>query len=83
MSAVIPPAPTTAQILAAFAQSLAPLAGPAGVAVAALIPAVEQLYDTLKNSGKRDFTVDELAAIVAEGDVELAKLKAARAAQQS
>lgn len=74
--------PTTAQLVAAFASSLLPLAGPAGIAASALIPAVQQLYDTFTSGTPNAvFTVEDLAAIVTKGNTDLAKLAADVAAQ--
>lgn len=70
-----PAAPTTEQLLAAMAQSLLPLAGPLGIAASALVPAVQQLYDMVTSKGDQSFTVDDLAAIVAKGNTDLAKLQ--------
>lgn len=70
------PQPTTQQLLAALASAVLPFAGPTGVAIAALVPAVQQLYDRVTNHPTANFTVDDLVGIVQEGDAELAKLKA-------
>lgn len=69
------PQPSVAQLVSAFAAAALPFAGPQGVAIAALIPAAEQLIETFRNSGKTNFTVDDLAGIVADGNVALASLK--------
>jgi hypothetical protein len=69
------PMPTTQQLLAALASALLPLAGPTGVAVSALVPAVQALYDRLTNHPTENFTVEDLVAIVQEGDEALASLK--------
>lgn len=69
-------APTTSQLVAAMASALLPLAGPTGLAVSLVIPAAEQLIATLRGSGKANYTLEELAAIVAEGNAELATLRA-------
>jgi hypothetical protein len=74
--------PTTAQLVAAFASSLLPLAGPTGIAVASLIPAAEQLLESFRNHGKTDFTVEDLIGIVSEGRTELATLRANVEAQE-
>lgn len=71
-----PVQPSTEQLVAAFAGALLPLAGPAGIAVSALIPAAQQLYDSFTNHATANFTVDDLAAIVAKGNADLAKLTA-------
>lgn len=68
--------PTTAQLLAAFAQSLLPLAGPTGIAVSALIPAVEQLLANFRSNPTQNYSVDDLVAIVVQGNANLASLKA-------
>lgn len=71
-----PAQPSTAQLVGALAQSLLPLAGPAGIAVSALVPAIQQLYDTVTSKAGQNFTVDDLAAIVAKGNADLAQLQA-------
>ncbi len=76
MSAVPVAAPTTEQLIAAMAQSLLPLAGPLGIAASALVPAVQQLYEMVTSKGDKNFSVDELAAIVASGSTDLAQLQA-------
>ena len=76
MSAVPVTAPTTEQLIAAMAQSLLPLAGPLGIAASALVPAVQQLYEMVTSKGNQNFTVDDLAAIVAKGNTDLAQLQA-------
>lgn len=68
--------PTTAQLVAAFASSLLPLAGPTGIAISALIPAAEQLLASFQNHGKEDFSIGDLIGIVADGNLALASLKA-------
>ncbi|MEO6588944.1 MAG: hypothetical protein ABIP06_06420 [Pyrinomonadaceae bacterium] len=73
--ATVPGQPTTAQLLAAFAASLLPLAGPTGVAVAALIPAVQQLLAGLMSHPTANYSIDELVAIVASGSANFAKLQ--------
>jgi uncharacterized protein (DUF2345 family) len=67
--------PTTEQIVAAFAQALLPLAGPAGIAVSALVPAVQQLLDNFTAHPAADVTVADLEAAVAQGNADLAKLQ--------
>lgn len=69
------PQPSTAQLVTAIGAALLPFAGPAGVAVAAVLPALEQVYASIKGSGKTDYTVEDFAAIVAEGNAELAKAR--------
>jgi hypothetical protein len=64
----------TEQLVAALAQGALQFAGPEGIAASALIPAAEQLVDTLKASGSAVFSVDDLAAIVAKGNLDLAQL---------
>ena len=78
----VAPAVTVEQLVAAVAAALLPLAGPIGVAVAAVVPALTQLLDAFKNHGSQDFTVDELVAIVQTGNVHLAQLQADRAEQK-
>lgn len=69
--------PTTEQLLAAFASSLLPLAGPVGIAASALVPAVQQLYEMVTSKpADQNFTVDDLVAIVSKGNADLAKLEA-------
>ena len=70
------PALTTEQVVAALAASLLPLAGPAGIAAAAAVPALEQLLGMFKAQPAQNFTIDDLAAIVATGNVSLAQLAA-------
>lgn len=70
-----PAQPSTTQLVAAFASSLLPLAGPAGIAAAALIPAAEQLLAMFKADPVANYTVEDLAAIVAKGNADLATLK--------
>lgn len=70
------PAVTTEQLVAAMAAGLLPLAGPAGIAAAALVPAVQQLYDSVTNHASTDFSVADLVAIVTKGSADLAKLTA-------
>jgi hypothetical protein len=72
-----PAQPSTEQLLAAFASSLLPLAGPLGIAASALVPAVQQLYDMVTSApADQNFTVDDLVAIVAKGSTDLARLQA-------
>lgn len=70
-------APSTAQLLAALASGLLPLAGPGGIAVAALVPAVEQLLDNLTSTKTANYTVDSLVQIITQDNAAaLAKLNA-------
>lgn len=78
-----PPPVSVEQIVAAFAAALLPLAGPAGIAVATLVPALEQLIDVFRNHSATDYTVDDLVAIVQTGDAGLAELIRDRAAQKA
>lgn len=72
-----PVQPSVQQLVAAFAAAALPFAGPTGVAVATLIPAAEQLLALFRNRDPaKNYTVDELAAIVSGGSAELAKLRA-------
>lgn len=80
--AVQPVQPTTEQLVAAFAGALLPLAGPVGIAASALVPAAEQLLDAFRNHPTADVSLAELEAIVAKGNIDLAKLAADVAAQQ-
>jgi len=82
MSAV-PNTPTTAQLVAAFAQALLPFAGPYGVAAAAVIPAAEQFITNLKATGKTVFTMADLEAIAAKTTTDLGQLGADVSAQKS
>lgn len=75
MSAV-PATPSTAELLAAFAQALLPFAGPYGVAASALVPAVEQLLANLKGTGNTVFTMADLEAIAAKTTTDLDQLGA-------
>lgn len=74
MTDAVPIPLTTTQVLAALAASLLPLAGEEGVAAAAVIPAAEQLIELFKAKPTGNYTIDDLAAIVAEGNAALAKL---------
>ncbi len=74
--------PTTEQLVAAFAQGLLPLLGPAGIAASALVPAAEQLADMFRNHGTVNYTIDDLVATVEEGNAALLKLRADINAQQ-
>lgn len=77
--------PTTAQFLTALAASLAPLAGPGGVAVAGALTAVEQIYDSLmmqKALGVEYIAADALGA-QAEAAAAVAQVIADRAAQRA
>lgn len=68
-------APSTADLVAALAAGLLPLAGPEGLVVSALIPAVQQLYDTLTAHPAANFTVADLVKIVTQDNTAaLAKL---------
>lgn len=68
-------APSTAQLVAALASGLLPLAGPYGIAASALAPAVMQLYDTITTHPTANVSVADLAKIVLGDNVaELAKL---------
>ena len=72
-----PVQPSTEQVLAALAASLLPLAGPTGVAAAAVVPAIEQLLEMFKaKPADSNYTVDDLVGIVASGNAHLAVLKA-------
>lgn len=70
-------APSTAQLVAALAAGLLPLAGPEGIAVASLVPAVQQLFDTLTAHPSANYTIEDLERVV-QGDnvAALAKLQA-------
>lgn len=59
-------APSTAQLVAALAAGLLPLAGPQGIAVAALVPAVQQLFDSLTSHATANYTVADLVKIITE-----------------
>lgn len=72
-----PVAISTEQVLAALAASLLPLAGPYGIAASAVVPALEQLIASFRNQpADKNYTVDELAAIVSGGSAHLAQLTA-------
>lgn len=77
------PVLTQEQIIAAFAAALLPLAGPVGIAASMLVPALEQLIDSFRAGGEKDYTVEDLVAIVQTGDVALAQLLRDRAAQKA
>lgn len=70
-----PAQPSVEQLLTAFAASILPLAGPAGIAAAALIPAAEQLLAMFKKDPAKNYTVEELEAIVVSGNADLSKLQ--------
>ncbi len=70
-------APSTAQLLAALAAGLLPLAGPQGIAVASLVPAVQQLLATLTGHSTANYSVADLVQIITQDNVAaLAKLQA-------
>ena len=70
-------APSTAQLVAALASGLLPLAGPEGLAVASLVPAVQQLYDSLTAHPTANYTVADLEKIIMQDNAAaLAKLQA-------
>ena len=73
---------TTEQVVAALAASLLPLAGPAGIAAAAAVPALEQLLDAFKAQPAQNFSIADLQQIVATGNANLAQLAADINAQQ-
>ena len=69
--------PSTAQLLAALAAGLLPLAGPQGIAIAALVPAVQQLLNTLTAHSTTNYSVADLVQIITQDNAAaLAKLKA-------
>ncbi len=73
------------QFLAALASSLAPLAGPQGIAVAGALTAIEQLYDSLKTQqalGVNYIAADALAA-QADAASAIAQVIADRAEQRA
>lgn len=75
-------APSTSAIVAALAASLLPfVGGPVGLAASALVPAVQQLYDTFTNHPTGTVSVDDLVKLILGDNVAiLAKLKADTAA---
>lgn len=79
-----PTQPSTEAVVAALAQSLLPLAGPAGLAASSVVPALQQLYDTFTGVGLGTaLSVADLEAIVADGNAALIQLQADLAAQQA
>lgn len=82
MSAV--PAPTTAQLIAAFADALAPFAGPTGVAADAIMHAGLTFLSNLQANraeGQKVYTTDDLEAAASKATTDLAQLAAHVAAQ--
>lgn len=75
MSAVLPPQPTTEQLVAAMAAGLLPLLGPYGIAAANLVPAAQQLLDAFTGHAG-NYTMADAIAVVAQGNADLAKLQA-------
>lgn len=73
--------PSTETLIAAFAQAFLPFAGPAGVAAASMIPAVQNVLHTLMQDQTKNYTLAELEAIVASGNAHLAALQQHHAAQ--
>lgn len=70
-------APTTSTIVAALASSLLPFAGPVGVEMSALVPAVQQLYSAIMSHGDTTFTMEDLVKIIMQDNTAtLAKLTA-------
>ncbi len=63
--------PSTQAILIAFASSLLPLAGTTGIKIANLIPAAQALLMTFQNSGKVNYTAEDLAKIVSDNALAL------------
>lgn len=84
MNAVVQPQPTTQQIIAAFATALAPLAGPAGIAISGVAAAALQFYDGLKAQEALGTHYIMADALDAQGEVAaaLGQLIADRAAQK-
>lgn len=75
---------STPALIAAFAQGLlsSGLLGPGGIAASALVPAAEGLVAMFRNQpAGKNYTIDELEAIVTKGSADLAKLAADVAAQ--
>lgn len=69
--------PSPAQLLAALAAGLLPLAGPQGIAIASLVPAVQQLFNTLTAHSSTNYTVADLVQIITQDNAAaLAKLQA-------
>lgn len=84
MTTPTPVQPTTEQLVAGMAAGLLPLLGPGGLAASALVPALDQLYQTVMGGGiGKVFSVEDLEAIVADGDAAFAQLLADRAAQKA
>jgi hypothetical protein len=75
-----PVQPTTEQLVAALASGLLPLMGPYGIAASALVPAAQGLVDIFTTHPNANYTLDDAAAVVAQGNADLAKLKADGAA---
>jgi hypothetical protein len=85
MSAVLPPQPTTTQLVSAFAAALLPLAGPYGIAADGVMTAGLQFLKLLQEqraAGKTAVTLDDLVTIASKTTVDLAQLAADVAAQQ-
>lgn len=62
------------QIFAAFAASVAPLAGKTGILIADLIPATEALLETFQGLGKTNYTLDDLVNTMSVNNPALALL---------
>lgn len=84
MNAVLQP--TTGQLVAAFADALAPFAGPKGLAADAVMHAGLAFLTNLqaqRAAGKADYTMEDLEAAAARTTTDLAQLVADVNAQQA
>lgn len=82
MSAVLPP--TTTQLVTAFADALAPFAGPTGIAADAVMHAGLTFLSNLqatRAAGQAVYTMDDLEAAATKATTDLAQLAADVAAQ--
>lgn len=85
MSAVLPPQPSTTQLVSAFAAALLPLAGPYGIAADGVMNAGLQflaMMQAQRTAGKVVVTLEDLVTIASKTSVDLAQLAADVAAQQ-
>lgn len=78
--------PTTAQLVTAFADALAPFAGPTGVAADAIMHAGLTFLSNLQGAraaGQAVYTMDDLEAAASKATTDLAQLATHVAAQGS
>lgn len=71
-----PTGPSQSAVIAAIAAALLPLTGKTGLALSAVVPALEGLLETFKNHGTVNYSIEGLTAIVVGGSDHLAKLAA-------